>query len=169
MITELFESLELPVQPVSEEDLAKAYHAARRTWFFRQYQPEFVLEARDRLAKIEEAYLTLHDPKRQSTLVRDAKAERRTARREAGLPTDSGTTTSSGGGPRLTNRPRVVREMLRSAEQIVARAGRPMSAEEVQQLARTGFEQGLDFAESMQIVERIARDLAGKFPGTRLP
>lgn len=160
MLTELFEALDLPIQAVSQDDLSRAYQKARERWFFRQYDPQYAAEARERLARIDEAYKTLRDVGRQSAVVRQAKSERRIARREAGLPADSEPSATSGGAPRIAHRPRVVREALRRTEQMILQLGRPLNESEIRQLARAGFEQGLDFADSVQIVERIARDLA---------
>ena len=162
MLTELFEALDLPVQAVSPDDLARAYRGARERWFFRQYDPRYAAEARARLARIDEAYKTLRDMGRQSAVVRQAKSEKRIARREAGPPADSASATTSGGAPRIANRPRVVRDAVRRAEQMILQLGRPLNEAEIQQLARAGFEQGLEFADSVEIVERIARDLAGR-------
>lgn len=153
--SEMFEILGLPIEAVSLPSLEEAYQNARRTWFFRQYEAEHMLEARRKLDLVDEAYRMLRDVRRQPAIVREAKAERLAgAKRQAGRV---GVDAKAAGSPPRT---KIVRDMIRAADDIVLHNGPRLSDEDVVRLARAGFDQGLEYADALDVADRIARRVA---------
>lgn len=162
MAVEFFEVLGLPLEPVAPAELTKSYEKLREQWFFRQYEPEHLVEAKGMLDQIDNAYRQLKEPRRQEVLLREAKSERRHEKPQTVIREldDTGTTTTK---PTALNRSKVVRELVKVAEEIVKRTGRPVEPEERQILTRVAFREGLDYVDAEETVERIAEQVAEKF------
>lgn len=158
MADECFSLLGLAVQPTDSETLLRAYQVARQVWFFRQFEPEYLLEAREKLEKIDEAYRSLKDPRRQSAVIRQIKAKTRSAANpgvaiaEPAVPPRPEPPAKP-----LANRPLLARQLLRHAEEIVARTGETLSTADIKQMRETAVLAGLSHADAEELVERVAR------------
>lgn len=150
-----FNLLGLPLRKVEPEELAEAYQSARRLWFFRQFDPEYLLEAADELAKVDEAYRLLKDPRRQAILLRQSlkpkptKAPRMIDERTEDQPREAGSRPP-------VHRPRLARQLLMAAEKVVEKTGHALNTDERKQLTRIAYEAGLAYADAQQFVEKIA-------------
>ena len=158
---DLFELLQLPVKPINANDLTAAYRDARKVWFFRQYDPEYLIEAREQLEHIDEAYQTLKDPKKQALLVRELQVKTRGTTRH--VPTTDSAISSREEDqedvPPAINRSKIVRQLLREAEDIVSRTHKPLTTAEQETLKRKAYELGLPFDDTDEVIPRITRQV----------
>lgn len=151
--SEYFTLLELPIEAVASDALDIAYQKARRTWFFRQYDPEHMLQARQKIDMVEAAYQALRDPRRQVAIVREAKSEQSQSQRRTKASHTGKRPAVDGAVTPL--RTKIVRDMLRAADDLKASQGGRLSEEDVARLARAGFDQGLDYADALEVADRI--------------
>lgn len=156
MSVEYFELLGLELKPVDLATLQSAYKEQRTAWFLRQFQPEYLSQARKKLRLLDEAYETLRDPRRQGAIIRELRAQRRN--RDEPRPIMPSPVPSAEAPFTSTHRPRVVRKLVQVADLIVHKRHRPLSDSERRTLTRLGFKMGLDYPEAQRLVEQIAED-----------
>ena len=155
MATDYFSILGLPVEPIEPDQLREAYRRQRTLWFMRQSEPEYLTQATKQLESIDEAYRILSDPIRQKAVARQL--------REASSPVpqnrpEQPPPASAGASRPLVNRTIVIRQMLHAAESLLASGG-ALDEPAKKRLVRMGFSQGLDYADAVQVTERIAARL----------
>ena len=161
MRNDSFEILQIPPKPIDAVSLAAAYRNVRTIWFFRQYDPEYLLEARERLEKIDEAYHNLKDPKRQALLVREVQLKRRGDAKHA--PSSEVIAASQHPVPNdippAIDRSKIVRQLLREAEAIVLNTHRPLTTADKEMLHRKAYQMGLAFDDAEEVIPRIAQQV----------
>jgi curved DNA-binding protein CbpA len=156
--TSPYELLGLPISATKPEDLAAAYRAARQHWFLKQFEPQFMLEAHDRVQAIDQAYQALRDPRRQAAILRESHKRPRTVIHEESTnqePTKEATQPP----PRVVNRTKVVRNLLREAQAIIAQTKMPLTDDMKQRITREAFDAGLDYTDAEELTERIVREV----------
>jgi hypothetical protein len=152
-----FELLGLPAASVNSETLSAAYLKTRQEWFFKQFEPATMIVAHSKIRAIDEAYQALRDPRRQTALLREAhKKPRPIATDECCHSTTADPTLEP---TRLVNRMKIVRDLLRQAKDVVARSKAPLGQSTIEQMTRSAFDQGIDYADAEEIVERIVREV----------
>ncbi|MBY0586432.1 J domain-containing protein [bacterium] len=153
-----FELLGLPISATKPDDLAVAYRAAREKWFLKQFEPLTMIEAHEKVRAIDEAYQALRDPRRQTALLREA---HKRPRRENDWDTPSPDHSSAPSAPpaRVVNRSKIVRELLQQAREIISRTKQVLSDETKKSMTRQAFDEGLDFTDAEEIVERIVKEV----------
>ncbi len=152
-----FELLGLPAKAVAPETLSAAYIKTRQEWFFRQFEPATMIAAHSKIRAIDEAYQALRDPRRQTALLREAHQK---PRKPISENTDNINSTAPAVEPvRSVNRMKIVRELLRQAKDIVAKSKAPLGESTIEQMTRSAFDQGIDYADAEEIVERIVREV----------
>jgi len=161
MRQDFFEILNLPVRPIDLDGLTSAYRDVRKLWFFRQYDPEFLLEAREHLEQIDDAFQTLKDPKRQALIVRELQTKKRADSKpipvvDANLPVRESVHDDI---PPAINRSKIVRQLLRDAEDMVAQTHRALTAAQQESLRRKAYELGLPFDDAEEVIPRIVRQV----------
>lgn len=163
VLDNVFKTLGLPVGPVEPEPLADAYRRARKTWFLRQYDPEYMIEAREQLHKIDEAYRMLRDTRRQAAIVRGMTSDRRIDWQKSNQDAEDVTQTPVMEPiPPAVNRSKVVRQLLKEAEEIVASTKGQLTESHCSTLRRQAYDLGLSFADAEDVVQRITERVATK-------
>ncbi len=152
-----FELLGLPANAVTLETLSAAYLQTRQEWFFRQFEPETMIAAHSKIRAIDEAYQALRDPRRQTALLREA--HKRPRKPTSDHTEDINSTASPSEPVRSVNRMKIVRDLLRQAKDIVAKSKAPLGESTIEQMTRSAFDQGIDYTDAEEIVERIVREV----------
>lgn len=156
-----FDILNLPARPINLDGLTSAYREVRKLWFFRQYDPEYLLEAHEHLEQIDEAFQTLKDPKRQALIVRELQAKKRCDTKpvpvvDSAVPLHQ---TIQDDVPPAINRSKIVRQLLREAEDIVSQTHRPLTTAQQESLRQKAYEMGLPFDDAEEVIPRIVRQV----------
>jgi hypothetical protein len=164
---DFFDILGLPGSAIAEDDLRAAYQSARKLWFFRQFDPCYVLEAKTMLAKVDEAYRALRNPACQAAILRQRKAPRRSEGARVVYET------APQGEPRpslppIVNRPKVVRELVAWAEQLIHQSRQPFTDANRQALAAEAYKRGIPFADAEELVERIVNKVESQLIGVKV-
>jgi hypothetical protein len=158
---DLFEILNLPQKPIDLDGLTAAYRDVRKLWFFRQYDPEYLIEAREHLEQIDEAFQSLKDPKRQGLILRELQARKRSDTKpvpvvDAAAPSHEAIHDDV---PPAINRSKIVRQLLREAEDMVSQTRRPLSSVQQESLRQKAYEMGLPFDDAEEVIPRIVRQV----------
>jgi curved DNA-binding protein CbpA len=154
-----FDVLGLPARLTATEELTAAYVSARREWFSKQFDPETMLVAHEKIVAIDEAYQSLRDTRRQSAILRETRKRPRPAGAEPSTGPARESSPPSPEMPRVVNRSKIVRELLRQAQQLVSKTKVPLADDIKAQMTRSAFDQGVDFTDAEEIVDRIAREV----------
>lgn len=153
-----FEVLGLPVDLVDSETLRHAYEQHRLLWFFRQFDPQFVSHATEKLNAVEQAYHKLQDRTRQSVCLREVKSRAQLSSPAHRSSTVSNRTVkSTEPNPARAPRIKIVRRMIQEAE-LIARTSRSiLDSADCKQIANIGFSLGLEYSNAAELADRIAK------------